>query len=64
MSKSFKFKSESVLDKIDLTNIYRYNRSTKTLFSAFLFFLVFEGTLRPQRIEFRLLIIVKLLNIE
>ena len=35
------------LDKNDLTNIYRYNRSPKTLFLAFLFFFVFEGTLRP-----------------
>ena len=35
------------LDKNDLTNIYRHNRSTKTLFLAFLFFFTFEGTLRP-----------------
>ena len=35
------------LDKKDLTNIYRHNRSPKTLFLAFLFFFIFEGTLRP-----------------
>ena len=35
------------LDKNDLTNIYRHNRSPKTLFLAFLFFFIFEGTLRP-----------------
>ena len=40
------------LDKNDLTNIYRHNRSPKTLFLAFLFlaflfFYIFEGTLRP-----------------
>ena len=33
-------------DKNDLTNIYRHNRSPKTLFLAFLFFFIFEGT-RP-----------------
>ena len=33
------------LDKNDLTNIYRHNRSPKTLFLAFLFiFFIFEGT--------------------
>ena len=31
------------LDKNDRTNIYRH----KTLFLAFLFFFIFEGTLRP-----------------
>ena len=35
------------LDKSDLTNIYRHNRSPKTLFLAFLFFFIFEGNLRP-----------------
>ena len=35
------------LDKNDLINIYRHNRSPKTLFLAFLFFFIFEGTLRP-----------------
>ena len=35
------------LDKNGLTNIYRHNRSPKTLFLEFLFFFIFEGTLRP-----------------